>query len=412
MLQRAVASFHPRSQPWGTRAAYRRELVASSTFPAAVAMLEGGVVGVLAKTVFDVSNLGFATIAAAPMFANLTSLFWTRAARGRRKPAFVAAVMAALLLLVAAVGLLPTEGWGPAGLVVAVVVGRCLLAGMIAVRSAIWRMNYPRAVRARVTGKLVVIATLLLGLVPLAVGPLIDWRPGLFRAVYPAAALVGACAIFAFLGMRVRQEPQLLRSETAPPDDRDTAPRQPDGRRHTLVSVLRHDRHFRAYMTWQFVAGVCNMMGNTAFLLFVIDAVEHRDDANTLGMLLGTTVPLAVTTATVPLWSRLLDAAHIARYRVFHGLTWILGQSSCYLAAVSGQLWLFFLPMALRGVMQGGGMIAWQLGHNDFADRRLAALYMGIHQTLTGLRGAFAPFLGVLLLAGWGPATLPGTGHT
>ncbi|MEM6458837.1 MAG: hypothetical protein AAF710_05540, partial [Planctomycetota bacterium] len=47
-----------------------------------------------------------------------------------------------------------------------------------------------------------------------------------------------------------------------------------------------------------------------------------------------------------------------------------------------------------------------------FADRRLAALYMGIHQTLTGLRGAFAPFLGVLLLAGWGPATLPGTGHT
>ena len=79
----------------------------------------------------------------------------------------------------------------------------------------------------------------------------------------------------------------------------------------------------------------------------------------------------------------------------------IVGQGLCYAAASNGHLWMFFLPMLVQGVMRGGGMIAWQLGHNDFADKRLAALYMGIHQTLTGLRGAFAPFLGVALLAGW-----------
>ena len=402
MLRRLLTHhpLHPARMPWGTRRAYRRELVASSTFPVAVAMLDAGVVGVLAKTVFDVSNLGFATISAAPMFANLTSLFWTRWSRGRRKARFTAAVMSGLLTLVAAVAVLPISGWGAAGLVAVVVAGRCGLAGMMTVRSAIWRLNYGRAVRARVTGKLVMIATLILTVVPVGVGLVVDWRPGSFRLIYPLAAGVGAVAVVAFLGLRVRQEPSLLRSEQDPAADAGM-PRRGDGRPHGFVSVLREDRNFRSYMTWQFFAGVANMMGNTAFALYVVEQIKRRDDANFLGMLLITTLPLAAATLTVPWWSRLLDRQHIATYRIGHGLTWIVSQALCYAAALSGQLWLFFLPMLTRGVMQGGGMIAWQLGHNDFADRRLAALYMGIHQTLTGLRGAFAPFLGVALLAGW-----------
>ena len=66
MIRRVAETFHPAAQPWSTRAAYRRELVTSATFPVAVAMLEGGVAGVLAKTIFDVSNSGFAMISAAP----------------------------------------------------------------------------------------------------------------------------------------------------------------------------------------------------------------------------------------------------------------------------------------------------------------------------------------------------------
>lgn len=400
MIQRAITSFHPARQPWGTRRAYRRELIASGTFPVAVAMLDGGVVGVLGKTIFDISNFGFAMISASPMFANLTSLFWTRWSRGRRKASFVAAVMSGLLLLVGLVAVLPTDGWGPVGLVAIVVAGRCLLAGMMTVRSAMWRLSYPRAVRAKVTGKLVLIATLLLATLPIGVGLLVDWRPGVFRILYPAAAAVGVLGVWAFAGIRVRQEPELLRGEREPQADLDF-PTRADGRPHSFLSVLKEDRGFRGYMTWQFFAGVSNMMGWTAFGLFVIESIEGRRDENTLGMLLNAVVPLALATATVPLWSLLLDRMHIARYRVPHGLTWVFGQAACYGAAVSGQLGWLFVPAVIHGVMRGGGMIAFQLGHNDFADKRLAALYMGIHQTLTGVRGAFAPFVGVWLLAGW-----------
>ncbi len=42
-------------------------------------------------------------------------------------------------------------------------------------------------------------------------------------------------------------------------------------------------------------------------------------------------------------------------------------------------------------------MLAWNLGHHDFASARRAAQYMGVHVTLTGLRGILAPIIGVSL---------------
>ena len=406
MIQRAIGSLHPANQPWGTRKAYRQELLTSATLPVAVAMLDAGVVGVFGKVVFGISNTQFAMISAAPMFANLLGFMWTRLSLGRRKTRFAGLLMSAMLVLVASVAVLPNDdrGWGAAGLVAAVVLGRCLMAGIVMLRSAVWRMNFPRNVRARITGKFVLTATLIFAAVPIYVGRKLDDDPAMFRVIFLSTALIGIVGVVAYSRIRVRQEPALLRSEREPHNDEDM-PLRADGRRHNFVSVLREDRHFRTYMTWQFFAGIANMMGNTAFMLFVIDAVQFREDANELGMQLGTTVPLICATVTVPLWSKLLDRTHIARYRISHGLTWVFGQSSCYAAclafAATGWVGWFYGPMILRGVMQGGGMIAWTLGHNDFADKRLAALYMGIHQTLTGVRGAFAPFLGVWLLAGW-----------
>jgi hypothetical protein len=52
------------------------------------------------------------------------------------------------------------------------------------------------------------------------------------------------------------------------------------------------------------------------------------------------------------------------------------------------------------GIARGGGTLAWQLGHNDFAPANQLSQYMGVHVTLTGLRGATAPFIGIFLYTG------------
>ncbi|MGI9309213.1 MAG: hypothetical protein ACR2P6_08115, partial [Gammaproteobacteria bacterium] len=50
------------------------------------------------------------------------------------------------------------------------------------------------------------------------------------------------------------------------------------------------------------------------------------------------------------------------------------------------------------------------LGHNDFAPDYLATHYMGLHVTLTGIRGLFAPFVGVLFYH-WLELIQPGYGR-
>jgi|TARA_Y100000031_G_scaffold136752_1_gene161099 hypothetical protein len=63
----------------------------------------------------------------------------------------------------------------------------------------------------------------------------------------------------------------------------------------------------------------------------------------------------------------------------------------------------------VMGIARGGGSLAWQLGHNDLADQQNLSAYMGAHVTLTGLRGAFVPFLGIVAYLGWDArAWLPG----
>src|SRR5690242_20926942 len=78
------------------------------------------------------------------------------------------------------------------------------------------------------------------------------------------------------------------------------------------------------------------------------------------------------------------------------------------LGVFSASLPLLWLGAVLLGAAQAGANLGWNLGHNDFASVGRAQHYMGVHVTLTGLRGGVAPPLGVLaymLLEGWQPGS-------
>jgi hypothetical protein len=64
---------------------------------------------------------------------------------------------------------------------------------------------------------------------------------------------------------------------------------------------------------------------------------------------------------------------------------------------------LFALRGLLHGVSQGGGSLAWNLGHLHFAKADEAEVYMGIHVFLAGVRGLIAPLAGMWLwtVIGW-----------
>jgi hypothetical protein len=421
MLAPLLHFFSPRRQPLMTRQSYGHELITSATFPVAVAAIEGGAVAVLAEKAFNVSAFSFATIMASPMFANVTSFLWSRLGRGRRKVPFVSGLMFGLLTCVTLIALLPAPPAGEkpplpieAALVGLIVLGRCMLAGMTTLRSSVWRHNYSRAYRGRITGKLILLASMILAASPLIGGRLLNFYPELYHVIYPLAALVGLVGVLSFRRVRMRREGELMAHERAPRHARHAvgeaeAPGRPAG--ENFLTVLARDHNFRQYMLYQFIAGIGNMVCEVAFISFII-ALTPPDDYFT-AVLFNVTVPMALATASLPLWGRYLDRVHITHYRTRHGLTWVtamLGYFGLGLAIVAhgASIWWLLLPRMIHGIGRGGGIIAWQLGHNDFADRRLVALYMGIHVTLTGIRGAVGPYLAVLLFWGWGQGPLFG----
>lgn len=403
-----VGSIAPRHQPFMTRASYSRELVNAMTFPVAMAMVEAGVVGILATKTFTVSKPLYATMMAAPMFANLTSILWARLARGRSKIRVICALQCAALLTVVAVAMLPQDRLGQFLLTGLVVLARCLVTGIVTLRSTVWRMNYPRQTRARITGKLALINTGIFTIVPLAGFALLDVNPQAFRFVYPISAVIAAIGVTAFSRIRIRGEREMLRFETT-----SHTPPRPHGTPGPIYeydpvqgpanfwTVLRHDHVFRRYMTWQFAAGFSNMMAGTVFIYLIAELTVGKSFEYALSVILTTALPMAFTLLTLPVWAHFLDRVHIVEFRAFQGWFWIICQMGYWLGAAILSMPILALTRVVEGTQRGGGMLAWNLGHNDFADRRMVAIYMGIHVTLTGVRGAIAPFVAMALYGGW-----------
>lgn len=418
MLPGSLQEFRPANQPKMARPSYAHELVTACTFPLAPAILESGVIGVLAKKSFNVSEFELATIMAAPIFANLTSFMWASLARGRPKIPFITVIQSLVLLLLVVISLLPTVRPGPTLLVIAVILTRCALTGMVTLRSTVWRHNYRKAFRGRITGRFTFLASLIMAAGPLLGFFIQDLSPDSFRWVYRATALIAAIGVVSFSRIRLRGEKQLLAYErlpTAEPQPHGEPGRvyafEPDGtqtKRHTVWTILREDRDYRWYMVWQFVGGMANLVGNFALIRLVIQLTENIPYEYVISIFLTTTIPMAVATMTVPVWARYIDSVHIARFRTRQGLFWIAAQFGTWIAGLFGGVWLLAMPRAIDGASRGGGMLAWNLGHNDFADRRMVPLYMGIHVTLTGVRGFLAPYMAVTLLYGWTPDALPG----
>jgi len=370
---------------------YRGELRYEAFFPVAAALMEGGFIGVIAAKTFEVHPAVLALISAAPMFGNLSSFAWARLARGRRKVPLLIGLQSLFLLCVLAVAFVPLGPLGVWLLTGSMIVSRLVLSGIITIRSLVWTLNYPREARGRFTSRLAALATLTISLTSLAGSFLLDENPEAFRILYALAALVGVAGVVAFARVPVLRERAHLVLEKHSPEPRSGV------RGQGIVSLLRDDPLYARYQTWQFLLGTGNMMVE-APLTYLVS--RQLDASYAVSISITLVIPLLLTLLTLPLWASYIDRVHVCEFRAWHSWLFAFSQALMWYGALSGSLAWLSVSRAILGVARGGGMLAWQLGHNDFADRARAGPYMGIHVTLTGVRGAFAPFLGMWLYVG------------
>lgn len=401
ILQATLGSFRPSTIPRMSRASYRWELLGAGFFPLLIPCVEAGVLGVIAQKVYGAPPWVVATISAIPLIANLTSLLWARVIRAKDRVRFVNALQLTCVLCVLAIAFLPKNDTGLFMLVGLMAITRCCLTGIITGRSDVWRENYARHVRARVTGKLTTVATLAASVTTVAIALSMRGYEGgqdaplsPHRFVFIVAALLAIIGVWSYSHIRWRRRAAAITAERK-------ADEQAAGIAHgarQMVSVLRDDRDYRRFMIAQFVLGVPNLAAQPVFLI----ALDERTNLGAgQSIVLTQILPFLIPVVAIPLWARMLDRMHVVRFRTYHAWTFVFSNGLMGLGFLVDSVALLYLSRIVLGLGNGGAMIAWNIGHHDFAKRDLATIYMGVHVTLTGVRGAIAPFIGAALYTGF-----------
>lgn len=393
LVNRAVGSFHPRHVGRGARGNYRRELAAAALFPVGLAVVEGAVISVMVRkgyeTALSVGVLNFVVglLAASPECANLLSFVWTVVAHGRDKVRVINLLQWGILLMVAAVGVAPRSAWGVWVVVAAVFAARVLMAGVVTLRATVWRANYLRHERARITGKITTIQVVVLSGMALLLGAGKDASEGAYRAIILSAAAVAAVGVVAYGRVRVRRRRALASAER-----RAGSHERPSLNPLGALRVLGQDAEYARFQVWMFVLGVGNLMLTAPLAI----TLRERFGMGAMDSVIITYVlPYLVIPLAIPYWSRRLSRRHVVRFRAKHSWVFVVSQSVILLGTVTRSIGLLYVGAVLQGVGFAGGSLAWNLGHLDFAPAHRATEYMGAHVMLNGIRGLLAPLLAV-----------------
>jgi len=370
---------------------HKRELLAWAFLPMMMGAVDGGVVGILTKRLFDghvdetVLDWVVATLAAAQGFANISSFLWSAMSHGRHKIRFITALKIAIVLMIAGVAFVPQTELGLLTLLLCVVGTRVCYTGIVTLRTTVWQANYPRENRAFVAGKIATVQALVLASVAFGIGQAMDIGEDSFRWVYPIAAGFGIIGAWIYSKIRVDNHRTLLNNERATSEDVSFLPWK-------TFRLLIEDRSFAKYMGCQFIFGVGNLMLMAPLIVILNDQFQ----LDYLGeIFIVTIIPILMIPLSTPLWARLLNKTHVLTFRSIHSWFFVVSSLcigiSIALHAVSG-LWIGAI---IRGVGFGGGVLAWNLGHQDYAPVEQSGRYMGLHVTLTGIRGLLAPAFGM-----------------
>jgi hypothetical protein len=377
-------------------ALHRRELLPWGLSGFTLALVEGATAAVLVKRGFTgvaspwAVNLAVAFVSGAPAMSNMASFIWANLAHGREKVRLVVMLLALFGLLVGMVGLWPRAGLGLAATVLSVIAARVVWAGIVVVRSAIWTANYPRAVLAQITSRIVIVTALGAASAAALAGIVLQTHPTLARGLFPAAAIASLAAALLYQRMRVRQSWRLRAAELGE-GSRDQAFSM-----RSLREVLQKDPQYRRFMTALAFYGAGNLMIGAQLVVIFSDEL-HLPPAMQIGIL--TLVPLLCLPLFTPLWARLFDSGHVIEFRARQCWSLVAAMAVMIVAVFTHQHALLWIAAVLWGISTAGASLGWNLGHNDFASLGRVQHYMGVNVTLTGMRGLVAPPLGVLAYA-------------
>lgn len=413
--------------PFLTRRSYLHEFQNLLPWSVLAGLVEGQFASVIVSKTFHGGPALIAVATATPFAAYVFSLIWGMLCVGRAKIRLAVMFGAGTVVCAGVIAAVPATPTGAMWFIAQVAAAQVLQAGVVTVRSAIWRANYPTAVRGQIVARLQAVRSIVTVITVQLAAAICDREPSAYRYIFPIAAVCGAIGVMMLPRLRIRGERAELRRtrRTADGDLREgmiepyslTALMSPGHTFGEMFRVLGKDWRFRQYCFAQTLQGIANLMTIPVVVAIVSRELQFADGRGfwiSSGLVVA--LPILGLLGSIGRWGKLFDGLGVTRFRVVNVVGWTIS----ILFGMFGTLMVVFAPqvgpasyplavmlLALRGILhgvsQGGGTIAWNLGHLHFARPEEAEVYMGIHVFLAGVRGLIAPLGGMWLWTtiGW-----------
>lgn len=342
-------------------------------------LMAAGLASLIAVKSLNAMKWEVAVIAAALPVGNLLGVFWSRRiAQSNRKPLYIFWPEVGCGLLMGLVGFITD----PHLYTVVLCLFLLLRAPTIQTLSAIMRSNYPPDWRSSLFARVIAIMDLVMASAGLLYGFLLDLNPSIYRLLFPLAGAFGILGAFQVSRIKVEGKPA-INGQNGPIDYS----------LKRIWSVLLTDHRFARYELAFFLFGFANIMTLPVIPLFL----EHDlgIQYHQAGFILAT-LPILIDVFMLPIWGSKLDKHNPLLMRAIFNVVFACGILTY---AFSTSLTIFAIGRMIIAIVLGGSGLIWVLGVNYFAHRDDVPVYMGLHQTLTGIRGLIAPFMGVGLAA-------------
>lgn len=269
--------------------------------------------------------------------------------------------------------------------------------------SAMWQANISPEYRNRLWGLTAVVMTVISMAAAYISGVILDHDPWSYQWMYAVGGIFGMVGIYVLATSPLRGLYKLTAESTVPTFGRTVI--QP---LRNLVTLLKQDPDYFHFEASFFLYGVAFMLMCPALPMYMVDVAKMSYEQS--GMAAGLLGQLGMIFASI-IWGKMMDrlgptllCAIIFSILAFFPGVLLLGP----FAGAHGipLVYVVYLGYIIFGLGMSGINIAWSLGPVAFAGNRDASTYLGVHVTLTGLRGSVAPMLGAIGLSVFGYTTV------
>ncbi len=267
----------------------------------------------------------------------------------------------------------------------AVMIGSQILrAPMISAQAAIFRANYPPEVRSYALAVPMAFQMAFNALYALGAGIMFDVSE---KWVVPYLLLSGAVGViggWSFAKVRCRET--FNGAESIPINNLGYF----DNLKGQVGELFSNRPFFRFQLAWMFFGS--GSVAISAVLPFYLKGEFQATHQQATAVI--NTIPMLTIALTLPYWGRMLDRSNPLVMRLLTSSLWSLTPLLLYYAVSIEHV---YAAQLIQGVVVSGSTLIWWLGVNYFARSGEVANLMALHQSLTGLRGVFTPFIGIAI---------------